>query len=375
MTPPLFATFRLSWEKIRDESARSVFKLASYFPEAAPIPFWLLGLASGLGEQGDIFEPLGEACLHLQELSLLEELSGDEVRLHPLVREFGRRLVTEENEKGKAFLEAAAERLTSAFENLKRLEQRAQRKDYWGCLEQVLAARDYVELLGTGHEEQLARLERWLDRESYLLRDEQWWPKTVPGFFYQQLYNRSVEEEHPFTINEAPAQWLRQMREVGAEDRSLLRIFAGHSGPVNSVAFSPDGKLVLTGSDDGTARLWETGSGKQVGILKGHSGLVSSVAFLPDGKLVLTGSDERTVRLLETASGKQVGVLEGHSSPVHSVAFLPDGKLVLTGSLDRTARLWETGSGKQVGILKGHSSPVSSVAFCPWQAGADRLQG
>ena len=260
---PLFATFRLSWEKIRDESARSVFKLASYFPEAAPIPFWLLGLASGLGEQGDIFEPLGEACLHLQELSLLEELSGDEVRLHPLVREFGRRLVTEENEKGKAFLEAAAERLTSAFENLKRLEQRAQRKDYWGCLEQVLAARDYVELLGTGHEEQLARLERWLDRESYLLRDEQWWPKTVPGFFYQQLYNRSVEEEHPFTINEAPAQWLRQMREVGAEDRSLLRIFAGHSGPVNSVAFSPDGKLVLTGSDDGTARLWETGSGSR----------------------------------------------------------------------------------------------------------------
>jgi hypothetical protein len=212
---PLFATFRLSWEKMNNEDARNVFKLTSYFPEAAPIPLWLLGLASGLGEQGDIFEPLGEACLHLQELSLLEELSGDQVRLHPLVREFGRRLLTEENEKGKAFLEAAAERLTSAFENLKKLKQRARSKDYWGCLEQVRSTREYVELLGTGHAERLTLIERWLDRESYLFRDEQWWPKTVPGLFYQQLYNRSVEEEHPLTITDDPKQWLRQMREVG----------------------------------------------------------------------------------------------------------------------------------------------------------------
>jgi hypothetical protein len=208
---PLFATFRLSWEKIGDESARRVFKLASYFPEAAPIPLWLLGLASGLGEHADIFEPLGEACLHLQELSLLEELTGDQVRLHPLVREFGRRLVAEENDQGKASLEVAVERLTLAFEDLHSLEQRAQRNDYWGCLEQVRAARDYVELLANSHRERLARIERWLDRESYLLRNEQWWPKTLPGFFYQQLYNRSVEEEHPLTVHEAPKQWLQQM--------------------------------------------------------------------------------------------------------------------------------------------------------------------
>ncbi len=332
---PLFATFRLSWEKIGDESAQSVFKLASYFPEAAPIPLWLLGLASGLGEQSDIFEPLGEACVYLQELSLLEELSGDQVRLHPLVREFGRRLVAEENEKGKAYLEAAAERLTSEFEDLHRLEQRAQRNDYWGCLEQVRAARDYVELLTIDQAERLARIERWLDRESYLFRNKQWWPRTLPGLFFQQLYNRSVEEEHPLTVHEAPTQWLRQMGEVGAEDRSLLRIFAGHSDSVNSVAFSPDGKLVLTGSDDWTTRLWETGSGKQVGTFVGNywpSGHTSA-AFSPDGKLVLIGSGDGTTRLCETESGKQVGTFEvkGNLSSVNSVAFSPDGKLVLTG--------------------------------------------
>jgi WD40 repeat protein len=361
----LFATFHLSWEKIGDESARSVFKLASYFPEAAPIPLWLLGLASGLGEHADIFEPLGETCVHLQELSLLEELSGDQVRLHPLVREFGRRLIAEENEKGKAFLEAAAERLTVAFEDLHSLEQRARRKDYWGCLEQARAARDYLELLATSQGERLARIEHWLDRESYLFRDEQWWPKTLPGLFYQQLYNRSVEEEHPLTVQEAPTQWLRQMREVGAEDRSLLRIFAGHSGLVNCVAFSPDGKLVLTGSEDGTARLWETGSGQQVGTLEGHSESVRSVAFSPDGKLILTGSYDGTTHSWETGSGQHLGTLKGHSSLVNSVAFSPDGKLVLTGSGDRTARLWETGSRKQVGTFEGHGGPVTSVAFAP----------
>ncbi len=307
---PLFATFRLSWEKVDNENARTLFKLASYFPEATPIPLWLLGLASGLGEHGDIFEPLGDACLRLQELSLLEELSGEQVRLHPLVREFGRRLVAEENDNGRAFLERAAERLVSEFGDLKSLEQRARRSNYWACLEQVRVARDYLELLGTDHEAHLAHIERWLDRESYLFRNEQWWPETLPGLFYQQLYNRSVEEENPLTLTNVLAPWLRQMREVGAEDRSLLRIFAGHSAWVNSVAFSPDGQLVLTGSGDRTARLCETSSGKQVGVLEGHSAPVNSVAFSPDGRFAITCDQHSRVYFWQV-NGMERGKLVG----------------------------------------------------------------
>lgn len=349
-TAPLFATFRLSWEKVDNENARTLFKLASYFPKATPIPLWLLGLASGLGEQGDIFEPLGEACLRLQELSLLEELSGEQVRLHPLVREFGRRLVAEEKDKGKSFLENAAERLASEFEDLKGLEQRARRSDYWDCLEQVRAARDYAELLGTHHEVRLARVEHWLDRESYLFRDEKWWPKTVPGLFYQQLYNRSVEEGTPLPTRQTSIRWLKQNGVVGAEDSSLLRIFAGHR-LVMGVIFSPDGTRVLTGSEDGTACLWETTTGKLLITFSGHSHPVDSVAFSPDGTMVLTGSRDWTARLWETTTGKVLSALSGHSSPVAKVVFSPDGRLLMTCSMDGQVRLWIVEVGGRVTLL------------------------
>src|SRR2546421_7932612 len=100
MAAPVLETFRLSWEQVRTEEARRMFLFACYFPEATPIPLWLLGLASGLGEQWDIFEPLGQAGFHLRELSLLEELSHDQARLHPLVRTFGQQLVGEVGDGG-----------------------------------------------------------------------------------------------------------------------------------------------------------------------------------------------------------------------------------------------------------------------------------
>jgi hypothetical protein len=95
-------------------------------------------------------------------------MSKDQVRLHPLVREFGQRLVTEDGDKGQALLKEAGERLTSEFTHVNKLEQRARQQIYWQCLEQVRVVRQYIALLGmTDHTEEVKRIEGWLDRESW----------------------------------------------------------------------------------------------------------------------------------------------------------------------------------------------------------------
>jgi WD40 repeat protein len=107
------------------------------------------------------------------------------------------------------------------------------------------------------------------------------------------------------------------------------------------VAFSRDGKTVITGSGDGTARLWEAATGRPLGLTLTHQGLVYAVAFSRDGKAVITGSDDRTARLWEAATGRPLGPPLTHQGKVNAVAFSPDGKTALTGSGDETARLWD----------------------------------
>ena len=372
---PLFATFGLSWERIQQESAQRLFKLACYFPEATPIPLWLLGLAAGLGESGDFFEPLGEALLQLQELSLLEGLSGEEVNLHPLVREFGQRLVIEAGKKGKTLLEEATKWLVSACTNLNWLEQHARRDGYYECLKQVRAMHSYTRLLGAASQaEQIERVERWLDRESYLLADQHWWPTLLPGLFYQQIANRAVETGQQLPPSDTPACWLRQTRPVGVEDQTLLRIFTGHTDRVTSVAFSPDGSKVLTGSADETVRLWEVESGSELHRFAGHTAIYSA-AFSPDGSRIVTGSIDGRVSLWEIESGSELCRLEGYrdlvddvaslSFPewIYSAAFSPDGSRVVIGSIDGRVSLWEAESGSELYWFKGHRGTVTSVAF------------
>ena len=93
-----------------------------------------------------------------------------------------------------------------------------------------------------------------------------------------------------------------------------LQKLEGHSFSVKAVAFSPDGKQLVSASHDQTVRLWDAATGEQVKKLEGHSGKVKAVAFSPNGRRLASASDDRTVRLWDAATGEQVKKLEGHSS-------------------------------------------------------------
>ena len=121
-------------------------------------------------------------------------------------------------------------------------------------------------------------------------------------------------------------------------------ILTGHTGAVDSMAFSPDGKTLASGSSDGTIRLWEVATGRPIGSpLTGHTGWVLSVAFSPDGKTLASGGKDDTVRLWDVATRQQIGApLTGYGRWVTSVAFSPDGMTLAGGSNDYTVRFWDT---------------------------------
>ena len=139
----------------------------------------------------------------------------------------------------------------------------------------------------------------------------------------------------------------------------------GHESAVKTVAFSPDGNTLASGSADATIKLWKTRNGTLRNTLSGHKGPVYSVAFSPDGNTLASGSVDKTIKLWDVETGTLQNTLSGHGSVVWPLAFNPDGNTLASGSHDQTIKLWDAETGILQNTLSGHEGPVLSLAFSP----------
>ncbi|MFM5888689.1 MAG: hypothetical protein ACKOQS_10435, partial [Dolichospermum sp.] len=144
-----------------------------------------------------------------------------------------------------------------------------------------------------------------------------------------------------------------------------------HKNKVLSVAFSPNGKLLASGSDDKIIILWDLAT-KKYSILEGHgdgeygwSRGINSIAFSPDSQFLISGSDDKTIKLWDINLRLAIFTFIGHEKKVYAVAFSPLGKLIASGSKDKTVRMWSLETGKEIYSFQGHTDEVLCVAFSP----------
>jgi WD40 repeat protein len=198
-----------------------------------------------------------------------------------------------------------------------------------------------------------------------------WDPKTAK----EQQKLETGAAAHAFTIS-SDGTWLatEQANSTGRIwnlRNGTLKVLPNLSGPVAALALSNDGSLLATeateegGKPGATPRIWKVDSGKELTSLKGHGDAVVSIAFSPNGDLVATGSWDTTARIWDAKTGREVAILKGHTDPLTSVAFDGTGQLLVTASFDGTARVWEVATGTEKWVLRGHKGVVQSALFSP----------
>ncbi|KAG8990923.1 hypothetical protein FRB94_013018 [Tulasnella sp. JGI-2019a] len=161
---------------------------------------------------------------------------------------------------------------------------------------------------------------------------------------------------------------LRVIRGRTQQWSQILWTASKHSKCVNCIAVSPDSTTIVSGSDDGTLRLWDARTGAAIGrAMVGHSNWVNCVAISPDSTIIISGSYDKTIRRWNARTGEAIGeVLVGHSAHVRCVVVSPDGTIVVSGSDDKTLCRWDAKTGVIIGkAMKGHTGCIRCITVSP----------
>ena len=359
------ATLRNQWDALETADARLTLQVAALLRNAARVPRAMLAHLTGLPNESKdgYLAPLEEALNELLAWSLVEELTEEAIRLHPLVREFAASRI----EDREALAAACAKRLGKVLGEVGQVEKEVRARG----IDAVLADLRLGEELGGVRERELfRRLLRPLDREAHCLRH--WDHAQEPAFFLQQVRNISfelglldVQEQAEKALRAQGLPHLRERFRTSQESEALVRTLVGHTAAVWGVALMPDERSALSASHDGAIKIWELASGCELRPLSGHASQVNGVAVTPNGRRAVSAYDDNTLKLWDLESGRDIRTLLGHASSVNGVVVTPNGQRAISASKDATLKVWDLERGCEVRTLLGHASSVNGVAVMP----------
>lgn len=266
------------------------------------------------------------------------------------------------------------EDLLTLLTNFDYLQQRVEAGEVFDLVLDLLPARELFS------EVQRQEFDPWF----FFVRTNAPFLSEHPECFFQQAYNEPIDSPMSQAaqrrwaeategcasssasrtdIPKAFLEWIN--RPATWQPPACLTTLSGHTDRVNSVAVTPEGGTVISGSHDANVKIWDARTGACRHTLSGHTCRVTSVAVIPDGTTVVSGSHDNSIKFWDTRSGACRRTLSGHTDCVTSVAVTPDGETVASGAEDCTVKIWDARTSVCRHTLSGHTNRVSSVAVTP----------